>query len=217
MNPIARMMKRYIKTPLKYALPLLFIGSLALVSISGCTSPTSSNQAAGNASPTASTSASASALVTPSVTSSNTPSPTVTPPADVYQVVISGPTVLQPGEGGLWTATVYKNGVAMSQSDLTGKVYWFIDGNYHQTNTMMGDPINSAVMRSDANGEETTWAPPGAHILNAEYMGNPSYPNTSITVTSLGMPTPTPFVPTATPFPTATPTSIPTLTPTIIR
>jgi hypothetical protein len=40
MNPIARMMKRYIKTPLKYALPLLFIGALALVSISGCTSST---------------------------------------------------------------------------------------------------------------------------------------------------------------------------------
>jgi hypothetical protein len=33
------MMKRYIKTPLKYALPLLFIGALVLVSISGCTSP----------------------------------------------------------------------------------------------------------------------------------------------------------------------------------
>jgi len=33
MNPIARMMKRYIKTPLKYALPLLFIGALVLVSI----------------------------------------------------------------------------------------------------------------------------------------------------------------------------------------
>jgi hypothetical protein len=40
MNPIARMIKRYIKTPLKYALPLLFIGALVLVSISGCTSPT---------------------------------------------------------------------------------------------------------------------------------------------------------------------------------
>ena len=47
MNPIARMMKRYIKTPLKYALPLLFIGSLALVSISGCTSSTTNNQASG--------------------------------------------------------------------------------------------------------------------------------------------------------------------------
>jgi hypothetical protein len=41
MNPITRMMKRYIKTPLKYALPLLFIGALVLVSISGCTSSTS--------------------------------------------------------------------------------------------------------------------------------------------------------------------------------
>ena len=30
MNPIFRMMKRYIKTPFKYALPLLFIGALVL-------------------------------------------------------------------------------------------------------------------------------------------------------------------------------------------
>jgi hypothetical protein len=37
MNPITRMMKRYIKTPLKYAVPLLCIGVLVLsVSISGC-------------------------------------------------------------------------------------------------------------------------------------------------------------------------------------
>jgi hypothetical protein len=36
MNPIARMMKRYIKTPLKYAQPLLFIGALILVSTTGC-------------------------------------------------------------------------------------------------------------------------------------------------------------------------------------
>lgn len=45
MNPITRLMKRYvkIKTPLKYGLPLLFVGSLILVSISGCVStPTAS-------------------------------------------------------------------------------------------------------------------------------------------------------------------------------
>ena len=40
MNPITRMMKRYIKMPLKYALPLLFIGSLVLVSTTGCTDNT---------------------------------------------------------------------------------------------------------------------------------------------------------------------------------
>lgn len=39
MISITRMMMRYIKTPLKYALPLLLIGVLVLVSISGCTSP----------------------------------------------------------------------------------------------------------------------------------------------------------------------------------
>jgi hypothetical protein len=45
MNPIVRMMKRYIKMPLKYALPLLFIGALVLASTTGCiqTSVTPSN------------------------------------------------------------------------------------------------------------------------------------------------------------------------------
>lgn len=37
MNPITKMMKRYIKMPLKKALPLLFICSLLLVGITGCT------------------------------------------------------------------------------------------------------------------------------------------------------------------------------------
>ncbi len=47
MNPIARMMKRYIKTPLKYALPLLFIGALVLVATTGCTTQ-NTTQSAGN-------------------------------------------------------------------------------------------------------------------------------------------------------------------------
>jgi len=41
MNPIVRMVKRYIKMPLKYALPLLFIGALFLVSTTGCSVPVS--------------------------------------------------------------------------------------------------------------------------------------------------------------------------------
>jgi hypothetical protein len=41
MNPITRMMKRYVKMPLKYALPLLFIGALVLVSATGCSAPVS--------------------------------------------------------------------------------------------------------------------------------------------------------------------------------
>ena len=60
MNPIVRMMKRYIKMPLKYALPLLFIGALVLASTTGCTTKTTSSQS----SPTAIASA-ASATKTP--------------------------------------------------------------------------------------------------------------------------------------------------------
>ena len=73
------MMKRYIKTPLKYALPLLFIGSLALVSISGCTSqiPAPNNQL----NTTASVSASASAALTPTPSVTPSPTPSATPAA----------------------------------------------------------------------------------------------------------------------------------------
>jgi len=46
MNPIVRMMKRYIKMPLKYALPLLFIGALVLASTTGCVSSTNPSPSA---------------------------------------------------------------------------------------------------------------------------------------------------------------------------
>jgi hypothetical protein len=36
-NTLATMMKRYVKMPLKKALPLLFIGSLVLIATCGCT------------------------------------------------------------------------------------------------------------------------------------------------------------------------------------
>jgi hypothetical protein len=38
-------------------------------------------------------------------------------------------------------------------------------------------------LTTDANGSETTSAPNGVHTLNAEYLGDASLPNTSITVT----------------------------------
>jgi hypothetical protein len=48
MNPVTRMMKRHIKTPLKYALPLLFIGALVLSSTAGCvTNTTTKNESGG--------------------------------------------------------------------------------------------------------------------------------------------------------------------------
>jgi hypothetical protein len=77
------MMKRYIKMPLKYALPFLFIGSLALVSISGCTSqiPAPNNQL--NTSTSVSASASATATPIPSVSPSPTPSATPSPTPSV--------------------------------------------------------------------------------------------------------------------------------------
>ncbi len=136
-------MKRYIKTPLKYALPLLFIGALVLVSISGCTSPTSSNQAANNTSQAASTTANA----TTSASTSASVSPSVTPSADVYQVVVSGPTDSQ--YGAMWTATVYKNGVVIPCDQLTGQVSWYINGQPSIGGTFGG---SQCTMTHDANG-----------------------------------------------------------------
>ena len=41
MNPVARMIKQHVKTPLRYALPLLLIAAIVLVSASGCISRSS--------------------------------------------------------------------------------------------------------------------------------------------------------------------------------
>jgi hypothetical protein len=53
MNPITRMMKRYINMPLKKALPLLFICALILVATTGCTSNTTTQNSSGGGSGTA--------------------------------------------------------------------------------------------------------------------------------------------------------------------
>jgi len=50
MNPVARMMKRYIKMPLKKALPLLFIGALVLVATTGCITNTMTQNSSGGGS-----------------------------------------------------------------------------------------------------------------------------------------------------------------------
>jgi hypothetical protein len=106
-----------------------------------------------------------------------TPAPSTTPiPSPTIQVIISGPTTLRDGQGATWTATVLINGVALPQSQLTNKVDWFIDGH------AAGGSWGPGTLTTDANGSETTWAPNGVHTLNAEYLGDPSLPNTSITV-----------------------------------
>jgi hypothetical protein len=61
------MMKRYIKMPLKYALPLLFIGALVLSSTTGCTSNTSTSSATPAA--VATTAATVKATATPTLSS----------------------------------------------------------------------------------------------------------------------------------------------------
>jgi hypothetical protein len=124
-------------------------------------------------------------VITPTPTPSSSPTPIV---------IISGPTTLSEGQGATWTATVVVNGVALPQSQLTNQIDWFIDGQ------SAGGTWGAGTLTTSVNGV-------GVHTLNAEYLGYPSYPNTSILVTVV---TPSP-IPTVTPVPTATPR--PTATP----
>jgi len=114
-----------------------------------------------------------------SSTPTSTPTPTPTPtPSSSIQVIISGPTTLRDGQGGTWTATVLVNGVALSQSQLTNQIDWFIDGH------AAGGSWGPGTLTTDANGSMTTWAPANTpHTLTAEYLSDPSLPNASITVT----------------------------------
>jgi hypothetical protein len=89
MNPITRMMKRYINMPMKKALPLLFICAILLVSITGCTSSTNTRSSSGGGSPSATV-----ATRTPIATSTPTATPksTATPTPTVAQRQAPTPT-----------------------------------------------------------------------------------------------------------------------------
>jgi hypothetical protein len=100
----------------------------------------------------------------------STPTPSVVTPSPSIQVTVSGPTTLRAGQGGTWTATVLVNGVALSQSQLANQIDWFIDGQ------AAGGTWGAGTLTTSINGV-------GVHTLNAEYIGDPSLPNNSITVT----------------------------------
>jgi hypothetical protein len=102
-----------------------------------------------------------------SPTPTSTPTPT---PSPSIQVTISGPTSVSAGQDGTWTVTVLVNGAAIPQSQLSNQINWFIDGQ------AAGGTWGAGTLTTSINGV-------GAHTLNAEYIGDPSLPNTSITIT----------------------------------
>jgi len=163
------MMKRYIKTPLKYALPLLFIGALVLVSISGCTSPaTISPSPSASSVPTATPIATATPTSTPSAAT-----PTARPTDSEVAAAVSGMeaqgyTVVTPftyqgnfttGDP-MYTGTLAKNGYnedttlvkAASQSDAQTDLQAFVTtaqalgftGSYTSSTAWSGAQITSS-------------------------------------------------------------------------
>ena len=127
----------------------------------------------GAATPTATPASSVTPTITPAVISPTpTPTPTATPSPSPGPTLatIAGPTTLRTGQGGTWTATVLVNGVAIPQSQLSNQIDWFIDGQ------AAGGTWSAGTLTTSISGV-------GVHTLNAEYLGDPSLPNASITVT----------------------------------
>jgi len=184
---------------------VLAVFALLIVSIAGCTSPISSNQAASNTSQAASTkantttSASASASATPSgtpspsivptasptLTPTPTPSPTpsVTPsPAPVYTVTVTGPTQ--------WLSPYYDNythSYPVRGYEWTATVY--LNGQPITTNqiswSINGVPTSYAtgnLLTLDANGMDIVGIySHSVNIITATYTGVASMPSGSTT------------------------------------
>jgi hypothetical protein len=122
----------------KKLLAIIVLAVIASLSIAGCTSPTSSSQAAGTttqATPSAApSSASASASATPTATPSPTASPSIVPtasptptptptPSPTYEVQISGSVI---NNTGYFYATV-TNSAGVYQT-LNWQLNWFLNG-----------------------------------------------------------------------------------------
>ena len=122
MNPITRMMKRYIKTPLKYALPLLFIGALVLVSTTGCTE----NASTASVTPTATIAATAKATATPKATVKGTASNTDYSMTAKYQgVYTESNQYMQPSSGNKYVQVYVEVANKNAKDALLGNMFQF--------------------------------------------------------------------------------------------
>jgi hypothetical protein len=175
MNPIT--MKRYIKTPLKFALPLLIIGALVVVSISGCTSPNLSPSPSASSVPTA----------TPTPTPTATPTPTPSPsPSPAQTTTKRGPLGATFTQGGV-TAT-FENYGPVSYTQVTGGVpsreYW--QGRIRVSGTIYYNPANPPLcgyIWSDGDtmtsrfdvGLESWEQTLGTHTVNSNFIDTGSH------------------------------------------
>jgi hypothetical protein len=104
------------------------------------------------------------------------------PQANTVRVYITGPTQIYEGQGATWNAIVIVNGVRLPQEKLINNIDWFIDG--HAAGGWWGPSRfgGPGTLFTDADGSLSVWGF-GTHTLNAEYLGDPSLPNTSMIVT----------------------------------
>jgi hypothetical protein len=179
---------------------------VASLSIAGCLSSLSSNQAAPSA---ASPSASASASATHSPPPSPTLTPTSSPGALPTQVSVSGPTLVVRGQPATFTAAIYS---VNERTNVCGAVNYYID-NYAAGGTWVINPAGTCSASSGGlvlAGADTAKLSLGTHTVKVDWLGNNAYgPSQSVmTFTVTSPPTPTP-TPTPTPVPTFEPSSLP--------
>lgn len=146
MNPIVRMMKRYIKMPLKYALPLLFIGALVLSATTGCTSPQETTSNVGNAT----TGGGSGNQVSIVATANQVAVPTLKyyTPKDGYKYVAFNATVKNTNLKSQWIGTSY-----WQLRDTSGGVYSPTTASYSSDNkefksidSQAGDIVNGIII-----------------------------------------------------------------------
>jgi hypothetical protein len=201
------MMKRYIKMPLKKALPLLFIGSLALVATTGClTSTTTQNSSGGG---------SGNAGVAVTIISQQTASQV----GSGY--LVSTP---QPGNQFVIFDVAVKN---LNQNSLTlGDPYFFklttADGTVYEITSLsfLGNNALSVVTNTNpgdkVTGQIAFEIPQSATAKTLTYNDGTNQVITTLSpiTASAAAPTATPSVAQPTYTPTPVPTPIPTPTPT---
>jgi hypothetical protein len=155
------MMKRYIKTPLKYALPLLFIGALVLVSISGCTSPATTSP-----SPTAQQ---ATVTPVPSSQASPTAAPTATPAASATPAATATPSGQGTASDNDFSLTAKNQGTYLdsnqfeqpSAGDKYVSIYVEVT-NKNAQNAMMGNQFQFTLFDNQNIGHQAATASFGA-------------------------------------------------------
>jgi hypothetical protein len=155
--------------------------TVASLSIAGCTSSTSSNQAASNTSQATSSavspsaSASASAMPTPSIASAPTPTPSITPTATPTPTTVSF--LALPLESVIGEPMGATFGITAQGKGINETVSFYVDGTYAGQATTSTSGTGEFIFPSSSTSGLTL----GQHAFTASFAGNARYTRSTFT------------------------------------